>query len=109
MPYDLFSLLHNRMNREGQVAPQFIGEFNGVDSLPKGEYPAVYFWVDKSIGGSVRLSFNTPLLEDWCIEEARQAGINVGIDDEAVQRAIATLQQVATPAFQGVLSKLGGQ
>lgn len=108
MPYDLFPLLHNRMNREDQVVPQFIGEFNGVDSLPKGEYPAVYFWVDKSIGGSVRLSFNTPLLEGWCIEEARQAGINVGIDDEAVQRAIATLQQVTTPAFQRMLSKLTG-
>ncbi|GIK74423.1 MAG: hypothetical protein BroJett021_34110 [Chloroflexota bacterium] len=108
MPHDLFPLLHNRMNRENQVTPQFIGEFDGVDSLPKGGYPAVYFWVDKSIGGNIRLSFNTPLLEDWCVEEARRAGINISIDDESVKRAIATLQQVATPAFQSMLSKLGG-
>lgn len=106
MPHDLFPLLHNRMNRENQVAPQFVGEFDGVAALPKGEYPAVYYWIDKSIGGSIRLSFNTPLLEDWCVEEARRVGIDIGVDDDAVQKAIATLQQVATPAFQRTLSTL---
>ncbi len=106
MTHDLFPLLHNRMNRENQVVPQFIGEFYGVDSLPKGEFPAIYFWVDKQLGGNIRLSFNTPLLEDWCVEEARKIGLNIGIEDMSVRMAIATLQDMATPAFQSMLSEI---
>ncbi len=40
---DLFPLLHNRMNREEQSVPEYIGEFDGVASLPTGDYPAIYF------------------------------------------------------------------
>jgi hypothetical protein len=103
---DLFPLLHNRMNRENQLVPQFIGEFDGVESLPKGEYPAVYFWADRQLDGSIRLSFNTPLLENWCVEEAQVIGIDVSAADAVVQKAIVTLQEVATPAFQRMLSEL---
>jgi hypothetical protein len=103
---DLFPLLHNRMSREKQTLPQFIGEFNGVESLPKGEYPAIYFWVDQKHARSIRLSFNTPLLEDWCIEEARVIGVSVSAKDVEVQKAIATLQEVSKPAFQSMLVEL---
>lgn len=106
MAYDLFPLLHNRMDREDQVVPQFIGEFHGVDALPKGDYPAIYFWIDKKLGGGVCLSFNKPLLEGWCIEEARRAGIMVDIDDAAVQKAMATLQEISMHAFQAMESKM---
>lgn len=106
MSHDLYPLLHNRMSIENQVAPQYVGEFDGAGALPKGAYPAVYFWIDKSSGGNIRLSFNTPVLEDWCVEEARHVGIDVGINDEPVQRAIATLKKVATPAFHSMLANL---
>lgn len=108
MPRDLFPLLLNRMIREGQEVPQFIGEFDGIGSLPKGFYPAVYFWADKSAGKNMRLSFNTPLLENWCVEEAFHAGINISNDDETVKRAIDTLQKISTSAFQSMLSQLEG-
>lgn len=104
MMQDLFPLLHNRMGRENQIAPQFLGEFRDVQSLPKGNYPPIYFWVDKSIGGGIRLSFNTPLLEQYCLEEAQRAGIQANY--ESVRRAITRLQEVTTPAFQAMLSKV---
>lgn len=63
---DLFPLLHNRMSREDQDVPKFIGKFDGVGALPKGEYPAIYYWID-SEHGCFRLSFNTPLLSSWCV------------------------------------------
>lgn len=97
--HDLFPLLHNRMSRENQDVPEFIGEFDGVSALPKGDYPAIYYWVDRELG-CVRLSFNTPMLSDWCVEEAHRIGIDVDASDVAVLEALDTLRQVATSAFQ---------
>ena len=102
MPHDLFPLLHNRMNREGQVVPQFMGEFHGVAALPRQYYPAIYFWVDTSTGGAIRLSFNNPLLEQWCREEASIVGAYA--DSQSIGQAIATLQKVATPAFESMIA-----
>jgi len=90
---DLFPLLHNRMNKEEESVPEYIGEFDGVSSLPKGDYPAIYFWVDRDNSNSVRLSFNTPKLERWCMEEAVANGFNADSIEPNVEQALATLQQ----------------
>ncbi|MCM5511656.1 hypothetical protein [Vibrio sp. SCSIO 43169] len=103
---DLFPLLHNRMNKEEQSVPAYIGEFNGVSSLPKGDYPAIYFWVDRDNSNSVRLSFNTPKLERWCMEEALANGLNTDSIEPNVKQALVTLQQVSTPAFQAMISEM---
>lgn len=105
MIHALLPLLHNRMNSENQVTPQFIGEFHGVESLPNGNYPAVYFWIDKQLNDSLRLSFNTPLLERWCVEEARKAGFSIDPGHIAVQNAITTLHRAATAAFQAAMTQ----
>jgi hypothetical protein len=102
---DLFPLLHKRMSHENQDVPQFIGEFDCVGALPKGEYPAIYYWFDRE-HGCVRLSFNTPMLSCWCVEEAHRAGIDVDASDVAVLEAIDKLRQVATPAFQHMLTSM---
>ncbi|MCP1599452.1 hypothetical protein J2S82_001409 [Aeromonas caviae] len=103
---DLFPLLHNRMNKEKQLTPEYIGEFYGIASLPKGDYPAIYFWVDREISNSVRLSFNTPKLERWCIEEAVANGFNADSIEPNVKQALVTLQQVSTPAFEAMIAEI---
>ncbi|MEQ9010300.1 hypothetical protein [Algiphilus sp.] len=103
---DLFPALHNRLTVENQDLPQFIGEFDGVDSFPSGDYPAIYFWIDKQVGRKVRLSFNNPKLESWCLEAARAVGAELEPDDPSVKRAIATLQHVSTPAFEAMLDEM---
>ncbi|WP_429102290.1 hypothetical protein [Aeromonas rivipollensis] len=102
---DLFPLLHNRMIRENQSTPEYIGEFNGVGSLPRGDYPGIYFWMD-SYSNNIRLSFNTPKLERWCIEEASANGFNVELSDSSIKQALATLEQVATPAFAAMIDEV---
>lgn len=96
---DLFPLLHNRISRENQLVPEFIGEFEGVEALPRRDYPAIYFWIDKQLG-SVSLAFNDPLLERWCVEEARHVGFEMDVTDLAVEEAIAMLRHVTAPAFE---------
>ncbi|CED61475.1 Putative uncharacterized protein VP1854 [Moritella viscosa] len=103
---DLFPFLHNRMNRENQSTPEYVGEFDSVDSLPKGDYPAIYYWVDRENYDSVRLSFNTPKLERWCVEEALANGLNVDLVDPYVKQALLTLQQVSTPAFEAMMKEI---
>ncbi|CAM4193081.1 MULTISPECIES: hypothetical protein [Pseudoalteromonas] len=103
---DLFPLLYNRLNQENQSMPEYIGEFNGVGSLPKGEYPAIYYWVDRENHNSVRLSFNTPKLETWCVEEALANGLNVDVIESSVQKALATLQQVSSSAFEAMMNEM---
>lgn len=100
MAIDLFPLLHNRMTRENQVVPQFLGEFHGVSALPKGVYPAIYYWVNTAERGAVCLSFNAPLIERWCIEEARTVGLDLAADSDEVRQALTLLQQVSTRTFQ---------
>jgi hypothetical protein len=104
MAIDLFPLLHNRMARENQVVPQFLGEFHGVNSLPKGVYPAIYYWVNTAQANAVCLSLNGPLLERWCIEEARAVGVTLDADCVEIQRAMSLLQQVSSRALQKMLA-----
>jgi len=103
---DLLPLLHNRMNRKNQSTPEYIGEFDDVESLPKGDYSAIYFWIDKKNNSSVRLSFNTPKLERWCIEEATENGLDIEFCDSSVKKALVTLEQVVTPAFSVMFDEL---
>ena len=103
---DLFPFLHNRMNRENQSMPEYVGEFDGVGSLPKGDYPAIYYWVDRENHNNVRLSFNTPKLERWCVEEALANGLNMDLVDPYVKQALLTLQQVSTPAFEDMMKEI---
>lgn len=103
---DLLPMLSNRVRVENQLAPQYIGKFNGVDALPKMDYPAIYCWVDTSIGGHHRLSFDKPLLEQWCIEEAKKRwDIVVRRDDEAIQRTIGRFIEASIHAFNSLLEK----
>lgn len=95
----LFPFLLNRMHDEGEDVPVFIGDFYGVEDLPKKEYSAVYYWVDTSLNRSVRLSFNTPKLIDWCVEEAQKLGIQVDIKDPSVVESVAAFQEIAQKAF----------
>ena len=103
---DLFPFLWNRMNRENQSMPEYIGEFNGIDSLPKRDYPAVYYWVNKENYNNVMLSFNTPKLENWCTEEAIANGLNVDEIATNIDQALLTLQQVSTPAFKVMVNAM---
>ncbi|WP_346205291.1 hypothetical protein [Aeromonas salmonicida] len=104
--FDLFPLLYNRMNKEKQLTPEYIGEFDGIASLTKGDYPALYFWVDREISNSVRLSFNTPKLERWCIEEAVANGFNADSIEPNVKQALVTLQQVSAPVFEAMIAEI---
>ncbi len=97
----LFALIFNRLSRDGQLFPRYVGEFDGVGGLPKGDYPPIYSWTDTSKELSIRLSFNTPLLEEICYEEAEKA--EIGIDPVTLRGALAILREVSTGAFQKIL------
>jgi hypothetical protein len=98
--------LFNRIVDESQDTPEFIGEYDGVKSLPHGNYPAVYYWVDKSMNDSVRLSFNTPLLRSWCVEEAKKLGITIGQDNDMVNLAVSKLVEIKSDAFKKALAEI---
>lgn len=104
---DLYPLLHNRIINERQDVPEFIGEYRGASSLPKQDYPAVYFWVDSASRGALRLSFNTPKLRSWCVEEAAKHGISVNSNDDCVSLALNTLERLTVPAFTSTMQALG--
>lgn len=103
----LFPLLVNRIEQEEMGMPQFIGGFDGVADLPRGiDYPAVYYWVDRSLGNSITLSLNTPMLERWCVEEAEKAGLDV--TQGVVRQAIEIYHQASMNAFQEAVAKTTG-
>ncbi len=97
----LFALIFNRLSREGQLFPRYVGEFDGVDGLPNGDYPPIYSWTDTSKDLSIRLSFNTPLLEALCHEEAEKS--DIGIDPVTLRGALSLLRDVSAGAFQKIL------
>ena len=97
----LFKLLRNRLDETGELFPKHIGEFDGSGSLPNGEYPPIYSWLDKSRPEVLILSFNDPLLEDLGRREAALAGIE--IDDGAIGEALDVLKEVSCGAFQRTL------
>lgn len=104
MSRQLFQLVFNRLSRDQQIAPKFIGQFLGIDSLPRQMYPPVYYWVDLALGGAIRLSFNTPLLMDICADEAKLAGIPT--DEPTCREALSIFQDITTQSFQTTMNKL---
>jgi hypothetical protein len=104
MTPDLFVLLFNRVSQEDQLSPQFIGEFNGVQSLPKELHHLVYFWIDKGANGRIYLSFNTPLITRYCEDEAVFAGLN--IDKSVINTAVEQFKEITTSTFQSAFPKI---
>lgn len=102
MQKDLFVLLMNRAVKENQYIPTFIGKFDGINDLPRGEYPATYFWIDV-MGGGFRLSFNDPLLERWCLEEANTFGLNM--NNTKIKNAIELFHNLSISVFQDTINK----
>lgn len=94
----LFPLILNRMSREGQMTPNYIGKFPGVSALPRDVvYPATYFWVDTSLGAFV-LSVNNPLIHEWAQQESNERGLI--FFDEEVMEAIEMVKDLSARAFQ---------
>lgn len=100
----LLGLIFQRLDREGCIAPQFIGQFDGVDALPKGKYPPIFYWIDTQQGNNIRLSFNSPLLQTLCEEEGKSAGMV--IDQEMIDQAVSAIQSLTTTTFQETMSKI---
>lgn len=82
--------------------PQHLGEFNGEEALPKGDYPPVYSWRDRK-NSNLRLSFNTPLLTGMCKEEARKA--NIEINDQLIKEVLNIFGDISINAFQTAMAK----
>lgn len=99
---DMFPLLFNHLQRTEQLMPKYIGKFDGVDALPRREYPPIYWWEDVSIG-KLRLSCNTPLLEDMCAQLAAESGIFVSRDDSAIESALERLRELSSHAFEAMI------
>lgn len=97
----LFAMIWNRLSAAEETFPKYIGEFDGIDSLPRGEYPPIYSWLDRTRPGSVILSINTPLLEKICRQEAERADLEV--DDRTIGEALDFLKEVSYRAFGKVL------
>lgn len=95
----LQALCISRLTIDGELKPAFVGEFLGVESLPAGDYPAIYSWVDTSAGGSLQLSHNTSRLVAICEEEAAQAGLE--LDDDTLSDVIGSLLDWSSKAFEG--------
>ena len=83
------------------MLPPNIGEFNGVEALPEGEYPAWYCWIDTSKSNQLALSFNAPLLEDLCCAVAEQKSIP--ITPEVVDLAKTIFIDTMTKGFKMVM------
>lgn len=104
MTKQLTQLFINHLIDSDQIEPQYIGEFDGIESLPKGVYPTVYYWGDTQLKGGIRLSFNTPLLKRICTEQARISGISV--DEQAVNDVVAMFQGISEKSFSNTVLKM---
>ena len=106
MSKQLTQLFINHLSDSDQIEPQYIGEFDGVESLPKGVYPPVYYWGDTQLADSIRLSFNTPLLMRICMEQAKLAGIPV--DEQMAKDVVAVFQSISEKSFSNTVLKMAG-
>ena len=102
---NLFALIYNRLSENGELFPRYIGEFDGIDSLPREAFPPIYSWLDRTGSESVILSFNIPLLERMCVMEAEM--MDLPIDDGAIAEAISLLKDVSSQAFEKTLLRQG--
>lgn len=84
----------------GQVF-RTIGTFHGVDGLPKGDYPPVYSWVDSSADNRCTVSFNTPLIEEVCVDIAvlMEMPPTAGVISRSVDLIVERFTKVFTDAF----------
>ncbi|MEZ9698818.1 hypothetical protein AB4455_12065 [Vibrio sp. 10N.261.46.E12] len=103
---NLYPLLHNRIVKENQLAPEYIGEFDGVQSLPQRDYPAIYYWFDQSNHYRPVHSLNAFKLDQWCREEALIHGLNMESIDASVNQAIETLNQISMSAFEFMIEEM---
>lgn len=93
----LFALVFNRISREKQMTPKYIGRFAGVAALPRGIiYPATYFWVNTSFNAFV-FSVNDPLLRKWAQQESDKLGLT--FFDGEVTEAIKMIKTLSGDAF----------
>lgn len=96
----LLPVLINRLSRDDQIAPKFVGKFSDLSELPKQSYPPIYWWFNTSIKKPV-LSLNTPLLLDICKSECAKSDISF---DETVadvaSHAIEILNSVSYRSFE---------
>lgn len=99
----LFQLVFNHLSRSGHITPKFIGQFDGIEALPKGKYPAIYYWIDTQQKNSIRLSLNIPLLQSVCERESTQAGIV--IHQQIIDDALERLRDFCTTTLQKKISK----
>lgn len=99
-----FEMLFERLVSDDNVVPQFIGRFHGSQALPRRDYPPIY-WSFDTLSQHPRLSFNTPRLEEACVNEIRiRTGATLASTDDVIQGAIRLLQDVTLPTFQKALA-----
>lgn len=106
----LLQLILKRLEREGQLAPQFAGIYDGIQSMPEGRYPAVFFWVNRSQKNAIQISVNKPLVESWLAEECRAASVKPSEMDRLATIEVFTRVALenAQPAVADMIQLAGG-
>lgn len=95
----LLAVLIARLSHLGMIEPKYIGEFYGIDDLPRIEYPAIYYWQDLK-ASAIRISFNTPLMISLCINEARKQGAALDENHPALHDAIEAFCKMSLTSFE---------
>lgn len=98
---DLFPVLFSRLSRQDELKPVFIGQYAGVEGLPKIDYPPIYYWMDTARGVTL-LSFNEPLLRKVCYLEAFDQDLVGDMNEEVmsdINEALERLRSVTQAAF----------
>lgn len=106
----LLRLILKRVEREGQLAPQYAGIFDDLKAMPEGRYPAIFFWVNRSQKNAIQISVNTPLIEHWLAEECATSGTKPSEADRlaAIQVFTRVAMDDASPAVATIIEKAGG-
>lgn len=92
----LLSLILKRLEREDQLTPKFAGIFDSVKSMPQGNYPALFFWVDRSNSNAIQITVNKPLVEELLREECANASVKPSEMDR-----LATIEVFSRVALEG--------
>ena len=95
---------------QGIFPPQKMGNFAGVESMPIGEYPAMYCWVDTSRGNQPVISFNLPLLGSISrrLAEQKKAPANPELVILAVRIFVETMSNIFTEMLAEASEELTG-
>jgi hypothetical protein len=105
----LFMLL-KRLEREDQLTPKYIGIFDSLQSMPAGNYPAIFFWVNRSQKNAIQISVNTPLAERLLTEECKATGTKPSEMDRlaTIEVFAKVAMKDAEPAVGAIIDKAGG-